>query len=80
MASSIFPGPLTSGQLFIGPGYADYFNAIEVLDLTSDPPLPCSKPSDYPIGVYGASGAFIDEAPIVCGGFGPGDITDQCYR
>ena len=72
---------MIAGQLFIATGSESRDNGkdVEVIDVSSSTPLPCFKPSDYPVTAYHTMGALIQGSPIVCGGHYQKSVYASCY-
>ena len=59
----------------------DYLDDVEVVDLSSDPQLPCLMPAQYPVGEYGGVGTYLEDSVLICGGkFGSDNYTNICFR
>ena len=57
----------------------EYITSSEVIDLLN-PNVTCQDWPDYPIGVEGAIGGFLDESVLACGGYSNGHVTDRCFK
>lgn len=88
--SSPFPPPSSSAtytKLFVATGASassfsdptpELLADVEIVDLV-ELDHPCTKPRDFPEPMTGAVGAFVDGAPVICGGYYE-DGSDRCYR
>ena len=56
-----------------------YITSSEVIDLLN-PNVTCQDWPDYPIGVVGSIGGFLDESVLACGGSFNGHVTDRCFK
>ena len=54
---------------------------VELLSLNS-PSVPCSKPPDYPHTIFSATGGYVDDKVLVCGGFDDFyfETTTKCFE
>ena len=56
-----------------------YITSSEVIDLLN-PNVTCQDWPDYPIGVVGSIGGFLDESVLACGGSSNDGVTDRCFK
>ena len=71
-----------TAKILVTTGYdsnGDYITSSEVIDLLN-PNVTCQDWPDYPIGVRGAIGGFLDESVLACGGYSNDGVTDRCFK
>ncbi len=54
------------------------FSNVELIDLSGSS-TSCPGISDHPEALYGAVGTFINDQPLVCGGYNIGSYINNCY-
>ena len=51
----------------------------ELIDLSLDDDDQCFNWMDYPLELYAATGGFLGNTPVICGGSSFGQDMDECY-
>ena len=79
--ASVGYSQVLSSVLVVGAGFAypDHLSQFESWNVTTS--RHCGRIADYPIGVAGAIGAFLDNHITVCGGQAPNGVPDdnKCF-